>query len=711
MAKRIPPSCKDLHSFFAVRPNDSDDADDIHNDSDVEIVSAAELLSLPASKKSKHRHSGYNHKWKEEFSWIDCIPDGMICLLCRKHNRRPHKVALGKASWVDIPCKTFTKQSVKNHAKSDSHKDAVTLEAQLCSSVSGDIRQLLAAVQSAEKKAMIGAMKCMYWLCKQEIAHTTKFSDLLDLAKSIGVTYLNDLQKGGNAHYTSERFMQELISYFGEMIRNSILHQVRASPFFALLIDETTDVAVINELIIYARYLGSDRKVHTSFLGIIEIPDGCAQTILSAIRELCEKYELDLSGKLVAFGSDGAAVMIGCRSGVSTLLKQISPWVIANHCVAHRLALACAQAADEVPYLKRFKAVLGQLYRYYQNSAVRSSGLKEIQAVLNDPILKLTQAKDVRWLSHERAVQNLRQCFPSVLASLEREASERHDAQALGLSSFMETYKFLATLLMLCDILPCMACLSKAFQKQDLDYTLIKPLISGSIATLNNLKTSPGEHFLSLDKFLEEKLMDFGIVLPNASFDFKTAIYDKYIDTLIQHIRNRFPDIDLLTAFSIFDGKAWPIEDSTSLQSFGEQSLHKLSSHYTSVVDDKKLSSEWNIFKNMAISEASPLDVHTMGAKCVMETIVANERLSELFPNIAKIALAALLIPASTADCERGFSTLKRIKTSLRNRLNNATSSELLFISIKGPALNDFNFDEACTLWGSKRNRRINVLS
>lgn len=90
------------------------------------------------------------------------------------------------------------------------------------------------------------------------------------------------------------------------------MHQVRASLFFALLVDETTDVAVINELIVYARYLGSDRKVYTSFLGLIEIPDGCAQTILSALRELCEKYELDLAGKLVAFGSNGAAVMICC---------------------------------------------------------------------------------------------------------------------------------------------------------------------------------------------------------------------------------------------------------------------------------------------------------------------------------------------------------------------------------------------------------------
>lgn len=118
MAKRIAPSSsKDLHSFFAARPWLELDEDDVNenSESDVEIVSKP--LALPVSKKSKHRHSGYNHKWKEEFSWIDCVLDGMICLLCRKHNRRPHKAALGKAPWVDIPCKTFTKQSVKNHAK------------------------------------------------------------------------------------------------------------------------------------------------------------------------------------------------------------------------------------------------------------------------------------------------------------------------------------------------------------------------------------------------------------------------------------------------------------------------------------------------------------------------------------------------------------------------------------------------------------------
>ena len=126
--------------------------------------------------------------------------------------------------------------------------------------------------------------------------------------------------------------------------------------------DETTDVAVVKEVIIYARYLGRDRKVCTSFLGMMEVSDGTAKSILTAIEKLCEQNNLDLKNKLIAFGSDGAAVMIGSHGGVATLLKQKWPWLISNHCVAHRRA--AAQAADEVPYVKKFKAILSQLYRF-----------------------------------------------------------------------------------------------------------------------------------------------------------------------------------------------------------------------------------------------------------------------------------------------------------------------------------------------------------
>lgn len=69
---------------------------------------------------------------------------------------------------------------------------------------------------------MIGAMKCRYWLCREEIPHTTKFTSLVSLGKSLGATYLNDLVVGKNAQYTSERFMQEAVMTLGEVISSSI---------------------------------------------------------------------------------------------------------------------------------------------------------------------------------------------------------------------------------------------------------------------------------------------------------------------------------------------------------------------------------------------------------------------------------------------------------------------------------------------------------
>ena len=77
-----------------------------------------------------------------------------------------------------------------------------------------------------------------------------------------------------------------------------------------------------------------------------------------------------------------------------------------------------------MPYVKRFKSILDQLYRFYENSAVRTVDLRAIEDVLNDPKVELTQAKDVRWLSHDKAVINFHSCLPSVIVSLEREASE-----------------------------------------------------------------------------------------------------------------------------------------------------------------------------------------------------------------------------------------------------------------------------------------------
>ena len=46
---------------------------------------------------------------------------GMICNLCKKFGRIHSKSSIGKAVWVDTPCKTLIKQRLVKHSKGEPH--------------------------------------------------------------------------------------------------------------------------------------------------------------------------------------------------------------------------------------------------------------------------------------------------------------------------------------------------------------------------------------------------------------------------------------------------------------------------------------------------------------------------------------------------------------------------------------------------------------
>lgn len=50
------------------------------------------------------------------------------------------------------------------------------------------------------------------------------------------------------------------------------------------------------------------------------------------------------------------------------------------------------------------------------------------------------------------------------------------------------------------------------------------------------------------------------------------------------------------------------------------------------------------------------------------DLLTSNTRLKNMFPNLAKVAVIALIIHMSTADSERGHSTLGRIKIGLHQQ-------------------------------------------
>ena len=176
-----------------------------------------------------------------------------------------------------------------------------------------------------------------------------------------------ELHIAGNATYRSRQIVGEFLQSISRQVEEDTLQQLASSTYFSIMTDESTDISVLKQLVLVIRYLLPTGNVTTSFLAIDDIPDGTAETIEAAILKITDNKSVNLS-KLRGFGSDGAPIMSGCRSGVAKRLTDRFPKLLSIHCVNHRLALAAAHAADDIPYLIRFKATVQTLFLFYQNS-------------------------------------------------------------------------------------------------------------------------------------------------------------------------------------------------------------------------------------------------------------------------------------------------------------------------------------------------------
>ena len=85
------------------------------------------------------------------------------------------------------------------------------------------------------------------------------------------------------------------------------------------MIDESTDIAVHKQLIIYLSYIGHEGPV-VDFLCLYKLPQADADTIYATLCRQIKEYGLVVSN-MVGFGSDGASVMTGCRKGVASKSK------------------------------------------------------------------------------------------------------------------------------------------------------------------------------------------------------------------------------------------------------------------------------------------------------------------------------------------------------------------------------------------------------
>ena len=121
------------------------------------------------------------------------------------------------------------------------------------------------------------------------------------------------------------------------------LQGAASSACFSLVIDETTDVAVLNEMVIYARYI-KNGKVVTNFLKICKLFSGTAGAIETTLVAYMEDKGLSMS-KMVGLGTDGASVntmeLVRGSNGANQFLPPSTVCAIVERLQQLKLEMMC----------------------------------------------------------------------------------------------------------------------------------------------------------------------------------------------------------------------------------------------------------------------------------------------------------------------------------------------------------------------------------
>ena len=64
---------------------------------------------------------------------------------------------------------------------------------------------------------------------------------------------LQTLRVGRNATYTSRQVIDEFLGIMNNMIQENVLKYFKDSTYFSLLVDESTDISVLKQLVLYGR--------------------------------------------------------------------------------------------------------------------------------------------------------------------------------------------------------------------------------------------------------------------------------------------------------------------------------------------------------------------------------------------------------------------------------------------------------------------------
>ncbi|XP_065640484.1 E3 SUMO-protein ligase KIAA1586-like [Hydra vulgaris] len=380
---------------------------------------------------------------------------------------------------------------------------------------------------------------------------------------------------------------------------------------------------------------------------------------------------------------DGASNMLGKKAGMAQLLLNQFPNLILWHCSNHRLELAVNDVVRDILPICHMKSFFDKLYSIYSASPKNKKELETVAMTLSVKLNSIGRTLGTRWVSFSArsvmAVWNnyaaLYQHFHESLLDLRRNGGDR--AQYAGLKNKLCDINFIINMGLMLNALIELEHLSKKLQDRQTSLPDAHRLITLKYHIFQSMRNNSGEYY-SQTQLAAEKFEFKGVKLQIEKVskinqnEFFKCLQDKENDPRKEKYDN------LIKNLQIFDKPQWFADQDPC---FGDNDIRQLA-------------------KTLNICEITAVQ----GFRDYISTGDCNKTPNDLQP--LRTATNTLIV--STAECERSFSTINIILSSLRNSLLIKTVSSLMFISLVGPPFTHFDPKDYVIKQFGKRHRDAN---
>ncbi|XP_063314966.1 uncharacterized protein C17orf113 homolog [Pelobates fuscus] len=657
------------------------------------------------SNSNKKCKRYFNEHWKEEFTWLEFDYERklMFCIECRqalvknKHGKAENAFTVGTDN--------FQRHALLRHVTSGAHKQALAVNSEQMAMELKFHQEMKSVIKAEMNPSKIAILTTVYSMAKDGISNG-KLSSLLELQKFNLCEALLSSEQNEYYHPSSVREMQAAIV---KVLHNEDRRRLKESPFIGLVIDETVDITEHRNLVVFTTSISScEGHLCITFLGRFELSSGDANSITEKLLEILDEFHVPAK-KVIWLSSDGSSMMTDKLNGVGEKLRSVYPLITLFHSILHRRSLLPAESFISIEYAKKYESIMDAVYRLYGNKNGENHIFQELQNVLNFCGIDFNSPDAVHWISILSAVETIDSSWPTLVLLLESESSKSPIAN--GLCVELKKFWFVAFTKVLLDILPIFQKLSQFFQIDDLDISMVNPIVSASLATIQAQKSTSGQNFQEFlnelnehpDEDNESRFYYKGVELADCSKSQLKSfelLKEACLENICRSLQDRFPSnvLKVISSFSvIFNPKCY----SSSLDdigSYGEEELRHLLQCFSQVLNADRASNDFALFKRIVFSLS-----HLTFRDICIKLVHTNSEMHELFPDFTVLAAVALILPLGSVLFEKINHAEELWKHSRREGKMEGELCDILKISIDGPALNELDFARAIDYFENTR--------